>query len=358
MKLIVEARRKLGTFQLDAAFMSDGGVTALFGASGSGKTSVIRMLTGLSRPDEGRIILDDDVIVDTTKQVFIPKHKRRFGVVFQDARLFPHLSVRQNLNYGRWFVSKSKRDNNFFSIVELLGLGSLLERRTGNLSGGEKQRVAIGRALLSSPRLLLMDEPLAALDETRKAEILPYLEALRDKMNIPIIYVSHSVAEVARLADKVIVLANGRVAMAGAVADVLNKPAVSLTQGWKEAGTLIEGKVIRHDAEHRLTTIGFKSSQLFVSGPEIAEGKTVRMHILAKDVMLSTVYPQGVSALNILEGTISSIFVNAEDTVDVRIDCQGTVLLSRITRLSRDRLSLQDGMTIFAIIKTVALEVQ
>lgn len=356
MKLIFEARRKLGAFQLDAAFNSDGGVTALFGASGSGKTSVIRLLTGLSRPDEGRIIFDDDVIVDTERGIFLPKHKRRFGVVFQDDRLFPHLSVRQNLNYGRWFVPKAKRDDSFASIVDLLGLGFLLERRPGNLSGGEKQRVAIGRALLSSPRLLLMDEPLAALDETRKAEILPYLEALRDKMNIPIIYVSHSVNEVARLADKVIVMDNGSVAMAGAVTDVLNQPSMSLGHSRKEAGTLIEGKVIHHDTTHRLTTIGFESSKFFVSGPEVAEGKTVRMYVLAKDVMLSTVYPQSVSALNILEGKIAAIMTNAEGTVDIQIDCQGTALLSRITTLSRDRMALQDGMTVYAIVKTVALE--
>ncbi|MEP7454984.1 molybdenum ABC transporter ATP-binding protein [Phyllobacterium sp. SB3] len=355
MKLIFEARRKLGAFQLDAAFNSDGGVTALFGASGSGKTSVIRMLTGLSRPDEGRIIFDDDVIVDTVRGIFVPKHKRRFGVVFQDARLFPHLSVRQNLNYGRWFVPKSKRDS-FAPIVDLLGLNFLLDRRPGNLSGGEKQRVAIGRALLSSPRLLLMDEPLAALDETRKAEILPYLEALRDKMNIPIIYVSHSVTEVARLADKVIVMDNGAVAMAGAVTDVLNQPSISMVHSRREAGTLIEGKVIHHDAKHRLTTIGFESSQFFVHGPEVAEGKTVRMYVLAKDVMLSTVYPQSVSALNILEGKIAAILTNAEGTVDIQIDCQGAALLSRITTLSRDRMMLREGMTIYAIIKTVALE--
>jgi molybdate transport system ATP-binding protein len=356
MRLVFEARRKLGAFQLDAAFMSEGGVTALFGASGSGKTSIIRMLTGLAHPDEGRVILDGDIIVDTARGISIPKHKRRFGVVFQDNRLFPHLSVRQNLNYGRWFVSKPDPDNSFDSIVELLGLNLLLDRRPTNLSGGEKQRVAIGRALLSSPRLLLMDEPLAALDETRKAEILPYLEALRDQMNIPIIYVSHSVAEVARLADKVIVLDNGSVTMAGPVANVLNQPSVSLMQARKDRGTLIEGKVIQFDVKHRMMTIGFNSSHFFVSGPEIAIGKIVRMYILAKDVMLSTVYPEGVSALNILEGKVAAVLSISDGTVDVHIDCKGTVLVSRITSFSCDRLGLTDGMTVYAIIKTVVLE--
>lgn len=356
MKLVFEARRKLGAFQLDAAFTSEGGVTALFGPSGSGKTSIIRMLTGLAHPDEGRVIFDGDVIVDTTRGISIPKHKRRFGVVFQDNRLFPHLSVRQNLNYGRWFVSKPKNDDSFASIVDLLGLNFLLDRRPINLSGGEKQRVAIGRALLSSPRLLLMDEPLAALDETRKLEILPYLEALRDQMNIPIIYVSHSVTEVARLADKVVVLDNGSVTMAGPVADVLNQPSVSSMQNRKDRGTLIEGKVIQYDIKHRLMTIEFNSHHFFVPGPEISIGKTVRMYILAKDVMLSTVYPEGVSALNILRGEVAIILSNSDGTVDVHIECEGTALVSRITSLSSDRLKLTGGMTVYAIIKTVALE--
>ncbi len=356
MRLVFEACQKLGVFQLDATFRSDGGVTALFGASGSGKTTIIRILTGLSRPDDGRIIFDDDVIVDTNRGVFVPKHKRRFGIVFQDDRLFPHLSVRQNLNYGRWFASKVKRGDDFGPIVDLLGLNHLLDRRPENLSGGEKQRVAIGRALLSSPRLLLMDEPLAALDDARKAEILPFLEALRDQMKVPIIYVSHSVTEVARLADTVVVLDNGRVTMAGAVADTLNQPAISSAQGRKEAGTVIEGKVARYDREHKLITIGFNSSQFFVSGPEVATGKTVRMYVLARDVMLATAFPQGVSALNVLDGKIIALHSNSDGTVDVHIDCRGTILLSRITSLSCDRLALAAGILVYAIIKSVALE--
>lgn len=356
MTLVFEAGQTLGKFRLDATFTLDGGVTALFGRSGSGKTSIIRIIAGLTRPDQGRVVLDDDVLVDTIKGIFVPKHKRRFGIVFQDGRLFPHLTVVQNLNYGRWFTPKADRSDNLSDIVDLLGLGSLLDRRPENLSGGEKQRVAIGRALLSSPRLLLMDEPLAALDETRKIEILPYLEALRDEMNIPIIYVSHSVSEVARLADHVIVLEDGKVAMAGAAADVLNQPAVSLATGRKEAGSFVEGRVVHYDEAHRLVTIGFKSSRLYVSGAEIATGKTVRTHILAKDVMLSTVRPQHMSALNILEGTIAAINSDAAGTVDVQIDCEGTILLSRITALSCERLGLQPGRQVFAIIKTVAFE--
>jgi len=355
MTLTFESRHMLGKFALDAAFTSDCGVTALFGRSGSGKTSVIRIIAGLAQPDQGRIVFDGDVLVDTRKGIFVPKHKRRFGTVFQEGRLFPHLTVQQNLNYGRWFTPKSRRSDDLSKIIDLLGIGAILDRRPGKLSGGEKQRVAIGRALLSSPRLLLMDEPLAALDDTRKTEILPYLEALRDEMNIPIIYVSHSVSEVARLADRVIVLSDGKVAMAGTAADVLSQTSISIAADRREAGSLVEGKVVNYDPKHKLATIGIKMSQIYVSGAEIAVGKGVRVHILAKDVMLSTVRPEQLSALNILEGTVSAI---TSDTgiADVKVDCQGTVILARITELSCERLGLQAGMPVFAIIKTVALE--
>ncbi|ATU91372.1 molybdenum ABC transporter ATP-binding protein [Phyllobacterium zundukense] len=356
MSLVFQATDTLGKFVLDAAFTSNRGVTALFGRSGSGKTSVIRIIAGLTRPDQGKVVFDGDVLVDTQKRIFVPKHKRRFATVFQEGRLFPHLTVRQNLNYGRWFVPKLERADNLSTIVELLGIGALLDRRPGKLSGGEKQRIAIGRALLSSPRLLLMDEPLAALDDARKMEILPYLEALRDELDIPIVYVSHSVAEVARIADRVIVMSDGKVAMAGAAADVLSQPSISIVSDRREAGSLVEGRVEHYDSRHRLATIGFKSSKIYVSGTEIGEGKAVRVHILAKDVMLSTVRPEQLSALNILEGTISAINVDKTGTVDVQIDCGGTPVLARITELSFERLGLLQGLRVFAIIKTVALE--
>lgn len=202
MTLIVEAKQRLGAFSLDAAFTSERGVTALFGRSGSGKTSMIRIIAGLARPDEGRVVLDGEVLTETATGILVAKHRRRFGYVFQEARLFPHLSIRANLSYGRWFAARPAHSESFDHIVDLLGIETLLERSPSKLSGGEKQRVAIGRALLSSPRLLLMDEPLAALDDARKAEILPYLQRLRDETDIPIVYVSHSIAEVAQLANQ------------------------------------------------------------------------------------------------------------------------------------------------------------
>jgi molybdate transport system ATP-binding protein len=355
MILTFEAKHMLGKFVLDAAFTSDRGVTALFGRSVSGKTSINRIIAGLSRPDQGRVVFDGDVLVDTKKGIFVPKYKRRFGYVFQEGRLFPHLTVQQNLNYGRWFTPKSRRSEDLSKIVELLGIGAILDRRPGKLSGGEKQRVAIGRALLSSPRMLLMDEPLAALDDTRKIEILPYLEALRDEMNIPIIYVSHSVSEVARLADRVIVMGEGKVAMAGTAADVLSQTSISIVTDRREAGSLVEGKVVNYDPKHKLTTIGFQTSKIYISGTEVAVGKGVRVHILAKDVMLSTIRPEQLSALNILEGTVSAITFES-GIADVQVDCQGTIILARITELSCGRLDLRPGMLVFAIIKTVALE--
>src|SRR6185369_17584823 len=192
---------RLGDFVLDAAFDSPGGLTALFGRSGSGKTSLVNAIAGLIRPDRGRIVLDGVTVVDTERGVFVPMHQRRFGYVFQDGRLFPHLTVRQNLLYGQWFAGKAEGRGELDRIAVLLDIAALLDRRPGRLSGGEKQRVAIGRALLSNPRLLLMDEPLASLDEQKKAEILPYIERLRDEMRLPIVYVSHSMAEVVRLAS-------------------------------------------------------------------------------------------------------------------------------------------------------------
>lgn len=221
MTISVEIHHRLDRFVLDVAFQSGPGVTGLFGASGSGKTSVVNVIAGLVRPDYGRVAVDGDVLLDTSRGLSVGKHRRRIGYVFQEARLFPHLTVRHNLMYGRWFARGRGSRDEVGRVVELLGIAPLLDRRPAHLSGGEKQRVAIGRALLSCPRLLLMDEPLAALDDQRKTEILPYIERLRDEARLPIVYVSHSVAEVVRLAANVIVLADGRVAAAGPVSKVM-----------------------------------------------------------------------------------------------------------------------------------------
>ncbi|MBX5202136.1 molybdenum ABC transporter ATP-binding protein [Rhizobium sp. NZLR1] len=354
MTLIVEAKQRLGTFSLDAAFTSERGVTALFGRSGSGKTSMIRIIAGLARPDEGRVVLDGEPLTETATGIFVPKHRRRFGYVFQEARLFPHLSVRANLAYGHWFAARTARGESFDHIVDLLGIEPLLERSPAKLSGGEKQRVAIGRALLSAPRLLLMDEPLAALDEARKAEILPYLERLRDETEIPIVYVSHSIAEVARLANQVVVMRDGKVEATGPAVDILSRPSAAADR--KEAGALLEGTVESFDPRHRLSTVALKSSQLHIPSAALTSGRPVRIRIPSRDVMLATTRPEGLSALNILEGRIAAISSDEDGTVEIRLDCDGDIILSRITTLSCERLDLQPGSVVFAVIKTVALE--
>ena len=223
MNLAVDIAHRLGRFDLRATFAAEGNLTALFGRSGAGKTTLVNLIAGLSRPERGRIAIGDVTLVDTAGGIFVPKHRRRVGYVFQEGRLFPHLTVRRNLLYGHWFTPRAERYQRFDRVVELLGIAPLLERRPHSLSGGEKQRVAIGRALLASPRLLLMDEPLAALDEARKAEILPYIERLRDEAKVPIVYVSHSIAEVTRLANTVVVLSEGRVAAAGPAGEVMGR---------------------------------------------------------------------------------------------------------------------------------------
>lgn len=356
MTLKVDIRHRLGAFKLEAAFQAEGGVTALFGRSGSGKTSLIRIISGLIRPDEGHVSLDDKVMADTRQKRFIPVHRRRFGYVFQESRLFPHLSVRRNLNYGCWFAPKGERGENFDRIVGMLGIEQLLDRQPGKLSGGEKQRVAIGRALLSAPGLLLMDEPLAALDDERKAEILPYLERLRDETKLPIIYVSHSVAEVARLASRVVSLKNGRVEAYGSPMDVLSRPDAQGAER-REAGALLEGRIEAISELHRLSTVVLKSEQLQVPGISQPFGRMVRVHIPARDVMLATSKPVGLSALNILAGRVKAIGEVADGMLEIAVDCGGDIVLSRITQLSATRLEIAIGLPVYAVIKTVALEV-
>ena len=354
MSLEVDIRHRLGAFSIEAAFSADRGVTALFGRSGSGKTSLINAIAGLLHPDRGRLAFNGDVLVDSEARVFVPPYQRRFGYVFQEARLFPHLSVRHNLGYGRWFARRGHQGPNFDRIVDLLGVGALLDRAPTNLSGGEKQRIAIGRALLSNPRMLLMDEPLAALDDERKAEILPYLERLRDETEIPIVYVSHSVAEVARLANRVIVLQNGGISASGDAATILSTPSSAVSR--REAGALIDGIVGHTDAEHQITVIRAGSIQIRVPHLDASPEKAVRLQIAARDVMLATSRPEGLSALNILPGTIVGIGEAVQGMVDVRLDCGGVTIISRITTLSRDVLGLQTGKPVHAIIKSVALD--
>ncbi|HZX86166.1 MAG TPA: molybdenum ABC transporter ATP-binding protein, partial [Reyranella sp.] len=259
MSLDVDIDHARDNFRIAARFAAAPGLTALFGRSGAGKTTLIDIVGGLMRPDRGRVAVDGQVLVDTERGIFVPSHQRRIGYIFQDSRLFPHLSVRRNLLYGRWFNRDAGGAGaDLKSVVDLLGIGHLLERRPASLSGGEKQRVAIGRALLAHPQLLLMDEPLAALDEARRAEILPYIERLRDEMGVPILYVSHSVAEVARLATTVVILTDGKVTAVGPVADIL--PLADSGDG----GSVLDATVARHDEAFQLSVLASAAGELQV----------------------------------------------------------------------------------------------
>ncbi len=356
MTLSVAIRHLQGDFRIEAQFAVSGRLTALFGPSGSGKSSLINLIAGLIRPDEGRIEVDGKVLVDTKARIFVPRHKRRIGMVFQDARLFPHMSVRSNLLYGRWFTPAAERYLEMGAIVDLLGIGALLERKPATLSGGEKQRVAIGRALLSSPRLLLMDEPLASLDEARKAEILPYIERLRDQMKIPIVYVSHSVAEVARLASDVVVLAQGKVTASGPVADILQRLDLLPAGERGEGGALVETVVARHDDAFSMSVLHSAAGEIRVPRIGIPVGQPVRLRIRARDVMIATERPTGLSALNILPGKVAAIAHGTGAESEVRIDCNGVPIVSRITEQSRQALDLKPGLPVFAVVKTVTFD--
>ncbi|SLN30116.1 Sulfate/thiosulfate import ATP-binding protein CysA [Falsiruegeria litorea R37] len=354
MSLCLTIKHQLADFALDVSFEAPRGITALFGASGTGKTSVVNAVSGLLKPDQGRIILDGEPIFDTAMKINIPPHKRRLGYVFQDGRLFPHLSVRQNLMYGARFAPPDAAGPTFDEVIELLGIAPLLDRRPGPLSGGEKQRVAIGRALLSHPRMLLMDEPLAALDSARKEEILPFLEKLREQTDIPTLYVSHSVAEVARLATSVVMLDNGRVTQAGPAEKVLSDPATVRQLGLREAGSILPATVHFHHPDG-LTELSVSGGRLFLPKIDQAEGSATRVRILAHDIMVAGSYPKDISALNILPGEITSLRQGSGPGMIVQIKCGDDFILARITRRSAESMSLKPGAHVHAVIKAVAV---
>lgn len=359
MTLSVVLRHRLGeAFAIDAAFDVPSGITVLFGRSGSGKTTIVNAVAGLLRPEAGRITVDGRCLLDTARGVFVPPHRRRIGCIFQEGRLFPHLTVRQNLRYGAWFAPKDSRGEGaareeFGRVVDLLGIGHLLGRRPGALSGGEKQRVAIGRALLARPMLLLADEPLAALDEARKAEILPCFERLRDEVAVPILYVSHSVSEVARLATTVVALEDGKVIRQGPVAEVLGDPSV-LPAGTRDAGAVLVATVAAHHADG-LTELRAGGQPLLL--PHLAQpvGSTVRVRIAAHEVILSRARPEGLSALNILAGRVAELRMGEGPGAIVALDTAAGRVLARITRRSAAALELAPGVSAHAVIKSVSV---
>ncbi|CUH39245.1 Sulfate/thiosulfate import ATP-binding protein CysA [Jannaschia seosinensis] len=351
--LEVSIRHAYPDFTLDARFEAPPGLTALFGRSGSGKTTIVNAVAGLLRPDAGRIVSEDRVLLNTDRGIRLPPHRRRLGYIFQEGRLFPHLTVRQNLHYGAWFASRRTPREDAGKVVELLGIGHLLDRRSGGLSGGEKQRVAIGRALLSAPRLILADEPLAALDEARKSEILPYFERLRDEVAVPILYVSHSASEVARLATTVVAMEAGRIIRRGSAAEVLSDPAI-LPAGAREAGSVLTATVVAHHADG-LTELDAGGVRLFLPRVEQPVGRKLRVRIAAHDVILSRLQPEGLSALNILPGVVEDVRQGQGPGVLVALATPAGRLLVRITRRSAAQLEIGVGQRAYGVVKTVAV---
>lgn len=354
MSLEVQLTHLHEDFALDVTFRAGRGVTALFGPSGAGKTSVSNAIAGIFRPQQGRIVLGDHVILDTNKGIDLPPAKRRIGYVFQDGRLFPHMTVATNMAFGARFapggLDVAERDR----VTNLLGLRALMDRRPGTLSGGEKQRVALARALLSRPDLLILDEPLAALDAPRKDEIFPYLERLRDTAQVPIIYVSHALEEVARLADDLVVLQSGRVAISGPAEQVLSDPAALPFVGVREAGAILTAEVAEH-ASDGLSRLTFSGGELLLPGITARVGSSLRIRILAQDVILSLEAPNGLSSRNILPVTIEALHQGGGPGVAVQMRAGDDRLLARITSRAAEELKLTPGTACFAILKATAV---
>lgn len=329
------------------------GVTALFGASGSGKTTLLRCMAGLDIPPDGFLQVGNDTWQDGAYA--LPAHRRAVGMVFQDAALFPHLSVRDNLLFGMKRVPAAERRVSLDEAVELLGIGHLLARGPEHLSGGEKQRVAIARALAVSPRLLLLDEPLAALDVKRKREILPYLERLHDALAIPVVYVTHAMEEVARLADHLVVLEQGRVTASGALADVLARTDLPL-QGDDDAGVVIEARIEERDTRWHLARATFAGGALWVRDSGRDTGQRVRLRILARDVSLALAPQADSSILNVLPGMVDEVVAGDHPAVTlVRVSAGGVPLLARVTAKSADALGLAPGREVWVQVKSAAV---
>ena len=357
MSLEIQARFRVdrSAFTLDVDLtMPDRGVTALFGHSGSGKTTVLRAMAGLERAPAGYFALGSEVWQDESRGRFVPPHQRALGVVFQEASLFPHLSVRGNMDFGQKRTSTAARRFSLPEIAELLGIAHLLDRAPGLLSGGERQRVAIARALLAAPRILLMDEPLAALDLQRKLEILPYLERLHRELSIPVIYVSHSPDEVARLADHLVLLDEGRVVASGTLKQVLGR--IDLPAAFADdSGVVIDARIAAHETDD-LTRLEFPGGALYVSHHAEPVGTALRCRVHARDVSLVLLPPSETSILNCVGATVVDLApTDTPGHVLVRLDAGGEPLLARITRRSAERLQIRPGLALHAQIKAVAL---
>ena len=358
--LKVNLNHRLGDFRLEAEFEAEANsITGLFGKSGAGKSSLIDMVSGLVTPDHGHISIGDDVLFDSKRGIDLPPEKRRIGYIFQDSRLFPHMNVRANLTYGMPRGASDEKSQNgemsFDQVVDLLGFSSLLDRRPKNLSGGEKQRIAIGRALLSNPRLLLMDEPLASIDVQRRNEILPFVEQLRDEIGMTVIYVSHAIEEVIRLADKMVLLSDGQIAATGSVEDIMSRLDLHPLTGRFDAGAVLSTTFSRYDTEFDIGELAFGGGTFRVTGVNLPAGTPLRAHVRARDVSLMLTRPEGTSILNVFEGRITEIGDYGGPQIDILMDI-GAPLMARVTRKSYTDLQLAKGKSVFALIKAVAID--
>ncbi|MEM6712585.1 MAG: molybdenum ABC transporter ATP-binding protein [Pseudomonadota bacterium] len=351
MNIDVALRKQMSDFTLDIAFTAGEGVTALFGRSGAGKSTILKVIAGLVHPDAGRITLGDRVLFDHVSRVDVPVHKRSVGLVFQDARLFPHKSVLGNLCYGVRASGGEVTRADALSMAKLLGLEDRLKHRPAQLSGGEAQRVAIGRALLSKPQLLMLDEPLSGLDQARKADVLALLEKLRDAAGVPILYVSHQRDEVLRLARHAVVIADGKVIEQGPPAAVLG---LSAQQGLART---LKARLIMKNSADGLSELSISGGKLIVPQVNAALGDTVEVEICARDVMLSLVPPDGLSALNTLACDITEVRPStaSSSSMDVHLACGTDTLVAQITKRSVGLMALEPGQPIYAVVKAVAL---
>ena len=351
----MEVHDRRGDFSLDVAFETGAGVTALFGRSGAGKTTVVTMVAGLARPRAGRIALNGRTLFDSTAGINLSARKRRVGMVFQEARLFPHLSVRSNLLYARW-AGRRRATADFESVVSLLGLEDFLTRQPASLSGGEAQRVAIGRALMAGPEILLMDEPLSQLDGARRAEILPFLERMTHEAGVPILYVSHQVDEVARLADSLVVLSEGKVVAAGPIEDVFGRIDLGAATGRHEAGAILVAEVAGEEPDFALTRLLAGGAELVVPSLQRNIGAKVRLRIRSQDVALALTPPENLSIRNVIPMEIVTVDMNDGAYAEILLIASGQYLRSRITRKSAVELGLGPGLRVFALIKSIAVE--
>lgn len=354
-QLNIDVTGKVGSFPVSARFETTDGITALFGHSGAGKTTVLKMIAGMVRPDGGKVVVGDRVLFDRQSGVDIAVPDRQIGFVFQDGRLFPHLSVERNLTYARW-AGRRRAERPFEEVVALLDLEQHLDRRPGTLSGGERQRVAIGRALLSDPQLLLMDEPLSSLDIPRRQEILPYLEAIREKTRIPVLYVSHEIDEVARLADTLVVLSAGKTIAVGPTAEVFGRLDLGPALGRHEAGALVEGTIVGNDTRYGTSQVDVDGGVLEIAAAGLQPGGRVRLRIRARDVAIAREKPSGLSIRNSVPVLIEEIAAEQGAYAEMALRLGGQTLRARITRKSVAELELKAGDRVYALLKAISLE--